>query len=91
MEQGPQIDDEQMNKILGLIKSGVKDGAKLLVGGDRVGDRGYFVKPTVFANVEDHHTIAREEVCIACFSRLSHVILYLFYIDFWTSTTNIQI
>lgn len=51
-----------MNKILGLIKSGVKDGAKLLVGGDRIGKCGYFVQPTVFANVEDHHQIAREEV-----------------------------
>lgn len=51
-----------MNKILGLIKSGVRDGAKLCVGGDRIGDRGYFIEPTVFANVEDNHQFTREEV-----------------------------
>lgn len=61
-EQGPQIDETQMTKILGLIKEGVNQGAKLMVGGKRVGDRGYFVEPTVFANVEDNHVIAKEEI-----------------------------
>ncbi|RZC43220.1 aldehyde dehydrogenase, mitochondrial [Asbolus verrucosus] len=61
-EQGPQIDDTQMNKILGLIKEGVNQGAKLLVGGNRHGDTGYYVQPTVFAQVEDHHVIAKEEI-----------------------------
>lgn len=62
VEQGPQIDEEQMNKILSLIKSGASDGAKLLVGGDRFGDRGYFVTPTVFCDVQDNHKFAKEEV-----------------------------
>lgn len=61
-EQGPQVDEEQMEKILNLIQRGVKDGAKLLVGGSRHGERGFFVQPTVFAHVEDHHHIAQEEV-----------------------------
>ncbi|EEZ98469.1 aldehyde dehydrogenase, mitochondrial [Tribolium castaneum] len=61
-EQGPQIDETQMTKILGLVKEGVNQGAKLLVGGKRVGDKGYFVEPTVFANVEDNHVIAKEEI-----------------------------
>ncbi|KAJ8911198.1 hypothetical protein NQ315_004418 [Exocentrus adspersus] len=61
-EQGPQVDETQMNKILSLIKDGVNDGAKLLVGGERHGNEGYFVKPTVFADVEDHHIIAKEEI-----------------------------
>ncbi|XP_044259988.1 aldehyde dehydrogenase, mitochondrial [Tribolium madens] len=61
-EQGPQIDETQMTKILGLIKEGVNQGAKLLIGGKRVGDKGYFVEPTVFANVEDNHVIAKEEI-----------------------------
>ncbi|KAI4457887.1 aldehyde dehydrogenase-related [Holotrichia oblita] len=61
-EQGPQVDKDQFEKILYLIKSGVKEGAKLVAGGDRHGDRGFFVQPTVFAHVEDHHTIAREEI-----------------------------
>lgn len=61
-EQGPQIDDIQMEKILGLIKEGASQGAKLLVGGKRIGDKGYFVEPTVFSQVEDNNVIAKEEV-----------------------------
>jgi len=61
-EQGPQIDEEQMNKILSLIDSGKKDGAKLLTGGGRVGNNGYFIQPTVFADVKDNMKIAEEEI-----------------------------
>jgi aldehyde dehydrogenase (NAD+) len=61
-EQGPQIDDIQMEKILSLIKEGASQGAKLLVGGKRIGDKGYFVEPTVFSQVEDNNVIAKEEV-----------------------------
>jgi aldehyde dehydrogenase (NAD+) len=61
-EQGPQIDDVQMEKILSLIKEGASQGAKLLVGGKRIGDKGYFVEPTVFSQVEDNNVIAKEEV-----------------------------
>ncbi|XP_066146692.1 aldehyde dehydrogenase, mitochondrial [Euwallacea fornicatus] len=61
-EQGPQIDEEQFNKILSLIKEGVAQGAKLVHGGKRHGTEGYFVQPTVFADVEDHHIVAREEI-----------------------------
>ena len=51
-----------MDKILDLIESGKKAGAKLLVGGQRHGDKGFFVQPTVFVDVQDNHRIAREEV-----------------------------
>ena len=61
-DQGPQIDSTQMNKILGLIEKGQKEGAKLLTGGKRHGNKGYFVQPTVFADVNDDMTIAREEI-----------------------------
>jgi len=61
-ESGPQIDNEQFNKILELIESGKKEGAKLLCGGNRLGDKGYFVQPTVFADVTDNMRIAREEI-----------------------------
>jgi len=61
-EQGPQVDKEQMEKILGMVDAGVRDGAKLCTGGKRIGDRGYYVEPTVFAHVEDHHTIAKDEI-----------------------------
>jgi aldehyde dehydrogenase (NAD+) len=61
-EQGPQIDEEQFTKILGLIDSGKKEGAKLLIGGARHGDRGYFIQPTIFADVKDNMRIAQEEI-----------------------------
>jgi aldehyde dehydrogenase (NAD+) len=61
-DQGPQVDEEQFNKILRLIKIGKNEGARLMIGGDRVGDRGYFIAPTVFTDVQDEMTIAREEI-----------------------------
>ena len=62
IEQGPQIDQIQMDKILGYIESGKSEGALLETGGSRVGDRGYFVEPTVFTNVRDDMKIAQEEI-----------------------------
>ena len=61
-QQGPQVSQTQMEMILGYIESGVKEGAKLVAGGQRAADRGYFVQPTVFAEVEDDMKIAREEI-----------------------------
>ncbi|XP_001639716.2 aldehyde dehydrogenase, mitochondrial isoform X1 [Nematostella vectensis] len=61
-QQGPQVDGEQMTKILNLIESGRKEGAKLEVGGDRAGDKGYFIQPTVFSDVQDNMRIAQEEI-----------------------------
>lgn len=60
--QGPQIDDEQFNKIFDLIESGKKEGATLKCGGKRIGTAGYFVEPTIFANVKDNMRIAKEEI-----------------------------
>ncbi|XP_077492861.1 LOW QUALITY PROTEIN: aldehyde dehydrogenase, mitochondrial-like [Amblyomma americanum] len=60
--QGAQIDGTQMERILGYIKLGQKEGAKLQCGGGRHGTRGYFVQPTVFTEVEDNMTIAKEEI-----------------------------
>jgi aldehyde dehydrogenase (NAD+) len=61
-EQGPQIDGIQFEKVMSYIDSGKREGAELLTGGKRVGDTGYFVEPTVFANVQDDMKIAREEI-----------------------------
>jgi len=61
-EQGPQVDKEQYDKILAYIKSGKEQGAKLLCGGNAIGDKGFFIEPTVFADVHDDMTIAREEI-----------------------------
>jgi len=51
-----------MDKILDLIESGKRHGAKLQTGGKREGDKGFFVQPTVFSDVMDDHRISREEV-----------------------------
>jgi aldehyde dehydrogenase (NAD+) len=61
-EQGPQVDQTQLERVLGYIASGRSEGAKLNCGGGRVGDRGYFVEPTVFSDVQDSMKIAREEI-----------------------------
>ena len=60
--QGPQISAHQRDKILKYIESGKKEGAKLLTGGDKHGSKGYFIQPTVFADVTDEMTIAKEEI-----------------------------
>ncbi len=61
-EQGPQVDQDQFDKVIGYIDSGKKQGAKLVAGGARVGERGYFIQPTVFADVQDDMKIAQEEI-----------------------------
>jgi aldehyde dehydrogenase (NAD+) len=61
-EQGAQVDQEQYDKILGYIKSGQEQGAKLECGGNRFGTRGFFIEPTVFTNVKDDMKIAEEEI-----------------------------
>ncbi len=61
-EQGPQVDHAQFDKVMDYIGSGRKEGAKLVCGGERVGDKGYFIQPTVFADVQDDMKIAKEEI-----------------------------
>ncbi|AMV38253.1 aldehyde dehydrogenase family protein [Planctomyces sp. SH-PL62] len=61
-DQGPQIDETQFNKILGYISKGKAEGAQCVAGGSRAGDKGYFIEPTVFADVQDHMAIATDEI-----------------------------
>uniref|UniRef100_A0A4W3H6C4 Retinaldehyde dehydrogenase 3 n=2 Tax=Callorhinchus milii TaxID=7868 RepID=A0A4W3H6C4_CALMI len=61
-EQGPQIDQDQFDKILKLIQSGKKEGARLECGGCAIGDLGYYIQPTVFTDVTDDMSIAKEEI-----------------------------
>jgi aldehyde dehydrogenase (NAD+) len=61
-EQGPQVDQDQFNKVMSYIDSGKQEKAKLATGGARVGDKGYFIEPTVFTDVQDNMKIAREEI-----------------------------
>ena len=61
-EQGPQVDQSQFDSVMGYIESGRSDGATLACGGEPVGNRGYFIQPTVFADVQDEMKIARQEI-----------------------------
>ncbi|KAL9224487.1 hypothetical protein vseg_000515 [Gypsophila vaccaria] len=60
--QGPQVDKKQFEKILSYINQGKKEGASLLCGGNKHGDKGYFIQPTIFTDVEDNMVIAKEEI-----------------------------
>jgi len=54
-----QVDDIQFKRIMAYIEKGKEEGANCLTGGTRIGDKGYFVAPTVFGDVTDNMTIAR--------------------------------
>lgn len=60
--QGPQVDQDQFDKILSYIESGNKEGAKCQTGGQRRGSRGFFIEPTIFTNVTDEMKISKEEI-----------------------------
>jgi aldehyde dehydrogenase (NAD+) len=60
--QGPQISQEQCDRIMGYIDIGISEGANLLSGGKRVGNKGYFIQPTIFDGVKDNMRIAKEEI-----------------------------
>src|SRR5579872_207365 len=51
--QGPQVSQEQYDRVMGYINAGKSEGAKLLCGGNRVGQKGYFIEPTIFVDVKD--------------------------------------
>lgn len=62
VEQGPQIDSKQFEKVLRYIKSGIDSSATLECGGGRLGSKGFFIQPTVFSNVQDDMLIAKDEI-----------------------------
>ncbi|KAK1433806.1 hypothetical protein QVD17_10723 [Tagetes erecta] len=62
IEQGPQIDSDQFEKVLRYIKSGIESNATLECGGDKFGSKGYYIQPTVFSNVKDDMLIAQDEI-----------------------------
>jgi aldehyde dehydrogenase (NAD+) len=59
---GPLVSETQMNRVLGYIEVGRGEGARIVTGGTRHGNRGYFVEPTVFDGVEHGMRIAQEEI-----------------------------
>lgn len=61
-EMGPMVSSEHFDRVSGYLRKGFEEGGRAVTGGDRVGDKGYFVAPTLFADVNPDDTIVREEV-----------------------------
>ncbi|PAF23266.1 betaine-aldehyde dehydrogenase [Terribacillus saccharophilus] len=61
-EIGPLVSLEQQERVLGYIEKGRNEGAELITGGSKPQEQGYFVSPTIFADVRDEMTIAKEEI-----------------------------
>jgi aldehyde dehydrogenase (NAD+) len=61
-EQGPQVDKAQFDRIMSYVEHGKNEGAKLVTGGKRHGDRGYYIEPTLFTGVQDNMKIATDEI-----------------------------
>ncbi|EON61515.1 aldehyde dehydrogenase [Coniosporium apollinis CBS 100218] len=60
--QGPQVSQVQFDRIMSYIDSGKQAGATVETGGNRKGDKGYFIEPTIFSNVTDDMKIVQEEI-----------------------------
>ncbi|KAF2401449.1 aldehyde dehydrogenase, allergen Cla h 10 [Trichodelitschia bisporula] len=60
--QGPQVSKLQFDRIMEYIEHGKADGATVEVGGNRHGDKGYFIEPTIFSNVKEDMKIVQEEI-----------------------------
>ncbi|MCF6327025.1 MAG: aldehyde dehydrogenase family protein [Devosiaceae bacterium] len=77
---GPIVNKKQYDQVMGYISTGIDEGARLITGGDKPAlNKGYFIKPTIFADVDENSTIWREEifgpvVCIKPFNKESEAI-----------------
>ena len=61
-QMGPLVSDEQLQRVTGFLESGRSEGATALTGGGRLGDKGYFVEPTVLTNTRPDMRVVREEI-----------------------------
>jgi phenylacetaldehyde dehydrogenase len=61
-DMGPLVSEEQMKRVCGYLDSGKKEGAKAVAGGERHGDKGYFVKPTVLVDTTENMKVVQEEI-----------------------------
>jgi phenylacetaldehyde dehydrogenase len=61
-DMGPLVSEEQLNRVCGYLESGKKEGAKAVAGGERQGDQGYFVKPTVLVDTNENMKVVKEEI-----------------------------
>lgn len=61
-QMGPLVSDEQQRRVLGYLESGFSEGAKAVVGGHKLGNKGYFVEPTVLVDTTQNMKIMQEEI-----------------------------
>ncbi|MFZ0286668.1 MAG: aldehyde dehydrogenase family protein [Terriglobales bacterium] len=61
-EMGPLVSKEQLDRVCGYLESGFSEGAKAVVGGNKLGDKGYFVNPTVLVNTKPNMKVVQEEI-----------------------------
>jgi phenylacetaldehyde dehydrogenase len=61
-DMGPLVSVEQLNRVCSYLESGFSEGAKAVVGGERHGDKGYFVKPTVLVDTNPKMKVVQEEI-----------------------------
>jgi len=78
-QMGPLVSDEQQQRVLGYLESGFSEGAQAVVGGRKLGDKGYFVEPTVLVHTTQKMKIMQEEifgpvVCAVPFTDLGEVL-----------------
>ena len=59
---GPLVSEEQLNRVCNYLEIGMQEGAKAVVGGHKVGDKGYFVEPTVLTNTKESMKVVQEEI-----------------------------
>src|SRR4051794_20533861 len=60
-DMGPLVSEEQLNRVCGYLEAGRSEGAKAMAGGNRHGDKGYFVEPTVLVDTNENMKVVREE------------------------------
>lgn len=96
---GPVINQAQMEKVLRYIASAKKQGARVITGGKRLGNHGYFIAPTIITHVTDDMTVMCEEIfgpvlCVSSFANEDEVIaranntVYGLAAGFWTQDLN---
>ncbi len=61
-EMGPLVSQEQLERVCGYLESGSREGARAITGGQRVGDKGYFVAPTVLVDTKPQMKVVQEEI-----------------------------
>ena len=61
-QMGPLVSEEQLRRVCGYMETGLSQGAKAVVGGNKKGDKGYFVEPTVFVDTTEDMKVVQEEI-----------------------------